>query len=66
MAAVHIIMGIGAYGCKRHFLISGAVRPTVRIVLVRFPYGMEDSVPSPVRDLTEIIFFLYLHSFQRL
>ena len=23
------------------------------MVLVRFPYSMEDSIPSPVRDLTE-------------
>ena len=42
------------------------IRRTVCIILVRFPYGMEDSVSSPVRDLTEIIFFLYLHGFQRL
>ena len=24
-------------------------------------YGMEDSIPSPVRNLTEIIFFPYLY-----
>ena len=44
---------------QSHLLCKGIIRRAVNVMLMGFPYVMENGVPCFVRHMTEEIFFLY-------